>query len=173
MVYDHAAIQLRGPDALTNFSAPPQMENKTNSGYNSGEDSHNTVKSPKSVLRFVSAADSQTEVEAEAEAESSSFFSPPNDADPFKQNENITLWENFSDCPIFPSVEDMFRGFDDPLPIPDLFDQTGFADSIFGLDFDCCNDLLVGSSNNTGFGQSDDHFQDFGDIFGSDPLVVL
>ncbi|CAI9775768.1 unnamed protein product [Fraxinus pennsylvanica] len=173
MVYDHAAIQLRGPDALTNFSVPPQMENKTNSGYNSGEDSHNTLKSPKSVLRFVSAADSQTEVEAEAEAESSSFFSPPNDAVPLKENEDITLWENFSDCPIFPSVEDMFREFDDPLPVPDLFDETGFADSVFGLDFDCCDDMLVGSSYNTGFGQADDYFQDFGDIFGSDPLVVL
>ncbi|CAI9771787.1 unnamed protein product [Fraxinus pennsylvanica] len=171
MVYDHAAIQLRGPDALTNFSAPSRTDNKTRSGYNSGEESHNIVKSPKSVLRFSSAADSQTEVEAEAE--SSSIFSPPNNAVSLKENEDITLWENLSDFPIFPSGEDMFREFDDPLPVPDLFDQTDFPDCILGFDLDCCKDILVGSSNDAGFGQTDDYFQDFGDVFGSDPLVIL
>ncbi|XP_022866607.1 ethylene-responsive transcription factor CRF1-like [Olea europaea var. sylvestris] len=167
MVYDHAAIQLRGPDALTNFSAPSRTDNKTNSG----EESDNIVKSPKSVLRFSLATDSQTE--AEAEAESSSIFSPRNNAVSLKENEDIALWENLSDFPIFPSGEDMLRGFEDPLPVLGLFDQTGFPDCILGFNLDCCNDMLVESSNDAGFGQTDDYFQEFGDIFGSDPLVVL
>ncbi|KAL2516692.1 Ethylene-responsive transcription factor CRF2 [Abeliophyllum distichum] len=136
MMYDHAAIQLRGPDALTNFSAPPLTDNKTSSGVQ---------------LRR-------------------GF---PQHCEITQENDDIALWENFSDLPIFPSGEDMFRGFDEPLPVPDLFDQTGFSDSIFGLDLDWCNDKIIGSSNDTRFGQADDYFQDFGDIFGSDPLVVL
>ncbi|KAI3468649.1 hypothetical protein Pfo_025312 [Paulownia fortunei] len=152
MVYDHAAIQLRGPDALTNFSTPPVQDNKTSSGYNSGEESHNNAKSPKSVLRFVSAADSQAEAEAEAEADSSSIFSPLTPPD------------------------DLFTEFSNSVPAPDLFDQTGFSNNLFGMDFSC-NDMLIGSSTDFGFGsstwQADDYFQDFGDIFGSDPLVAL
>ncbi|KAL0393640.1 UNVERIFIED_CONTAM: Ethylene-responsive transcription factor C [Sesamum latifolium] len=169
-VYDHAAIQLRGPDALTNFSTPPAKDNKTSSGYNSGEESHNNAKSPKSVLRFVSAADSQAE--AEAEAESSSVFSPSNDAVSRKENDD----EIFSDFSIFPP--NLFTEFENPVPVPDLFnDQMGFSDNIFGMDFNCGNDMLIGSSTDPGFGsstwQTDDYFQDFGDIFGSDPLVAL
>ncbi|XP_058749565.1 ethylene-responsive transcription factor CRF1-like [Vicia villosa] len=81
MVYDNAAIKLRGPDALTNFITPPQRENpvepepsavKTemkviidadtdnnaeasgsgNSGYDSGEDRCVPLSSPTSVLNF-------------------------------------------------------------------------------------------------------------------------
>lgn len=73
MVYDNAAIKLRGPDALTNFITPPtreeqqeeaeaeaeaeQVEEKpeinvtSTSGYESGDESHN-LSSPKSVLNF-------------------------------------------------------------------------------------------------------------------------
>ncbi|XP_075522760.1 ethylene-responsive transcription factor CRF2-like [Primulina tabacum] len=170
MVYDHAAIQLRGPDALTNFSTPPAIDEKTGSGYNSGEDSNNNAKSPKSVLRFASAADSQ----AEAEAESCSG----NDALSTKEVED----ENFSDFLIFPPRDDnIFREFENPLPPPDLFEKTGITDNIFGSDFDRCNDMLIGSTLDLGFdfgfGSSswpvDDYFQDFGDIFGSDPLIAL
>ncbi|EYU23389.1 hypothetical protein ABFS82_01G065500 [Erythranthe guttata] len=175
MVYDHAAIQLRGPDALTNFSNPPSKDNKTSSEYNSDEESHNNAKSPKSVLRFVSAADSQaeTEVEAEAEAESSSVFFPSSDnAVAGKESDDRSL----SDFPIFPPNDDLFTELNS-VPVPDLFAETGFSDNIFGFDYYCSNDMLIGSSTDFGFGspswQTDDFFQDCCDLFGSDPLVAL
>ncbi|PIN16789.1 hypothetical protein CDL12_10560 [Handroanthus impetiginosus] len=177
MVYDHAAIQLRGPDALTNFSTPPVKDYKTSSGYNSGEESQNNAKSPKSVLRFASAADSQAEVEveAEAEAESSAIFSSSTSTEAalVKQNDD----ENFSQFSIFPRDDDLFAEFENSVPVPDLFHQMDLSDTVFGMDFGCSNDMLTGSSTDFGFGsstwQTDDYFQDFGDIFGSDPLVAL
>ncbi|KAL6503895.1 hypothetical protein OROGR_025818 [Orobanche gracilis] len=58
MVYDNAAIMLRGPDALTNFSVPPSKDFHPDAnapppptGYDSGDESRNLC-SPTSVLRF-------------------------------------------------------------------------------------------------------------------------
>ncbi|KAJ8748434.1 hypothetical protein K2173_003329 [Erythroxylum novogranatense] len=61
MVYDQAAIRIRGPNALTNFVRPPVRTNQapevdtvaTVSGYDSGKESHSLC-SPTSVLRFQS-----------------------------------------------------------------------------------------------------------------------
>ncbi|KAL0371888.1 UNVERIFIED_CONTAM: Ethylene-responsive transcription factor C [Sesamum calycinum] len=174
MVYDHAAIQLRGPDALTNFSTPPVKPNKTSSGYNSGEESHSNVTSPKSVLRFVSAADSQAD--SQAEGESCSIFSQSDDAVLIKENDD----DYFSDVSIFPRADDLFSDFENPVPVPDLFDEAGLSDNnIFGLVLDSCEDVLIGPDTDLGIRsgpskwQADDFSQDFGDIFGSDPLVAL
>ncbi|GER33015.1 ethylene-responsive transcription factor CRF2 [Striga asiatica] len=168
MVYDHAAIQLRGPDAQTNFSAPP-------AGYNSGEESpsqsHNTAaKSPKSVLRSVSAVESQAEVEAEAETESCSVFSQPEGT--VSRSDG-----NFPDFSIFGPSDDLFAELENSVVAPSLFDKDGFSGGIFGPDFCCPGDVLNGLSADFGFGPStwqvDDCFQDIGDIFGSDPLLAL
>ncbi|KAL3844513.1 hypothetical protein ACJIZ3_001916 [Penstemon smallii] len=152
MVYDHAAIQLRGPDALTNFSTPPPTTseyNKTSSGYNSGEDSsQNNVKSPKSVLRFVSA----NEI---AEAESKSDY------------------QKLPDYPIFPPIDiDLFSEIDNLIPVPDLFDETGLSDYRLTKNF-YSSEIFTGSEFSIG---SDDFLEDFNEdmfMFGSDPLVAL
>nr|GMC98137.1 ethylene-responsive transcription factor CRF2 [Ipomoea batatas] len=183
MVYDNAAIQLRGPDALTNFSAPtaasaavksppedPKPPQPVDSGYNSGEESHNNQRSPKSVLFF------------NEEPETSSFLPLPNDAVEMSQDfavaDNTSVPENFPDFspfdPLFPN--DLFT-FDNPVPVPvpEVFDVTGLSDKIFEEEW-CC-DMFIGSSHDTGFGlpalPADDFFLDYGDIFGSDPLVAL
>ncbi|KAJ9539604.1 hypothetical protein OSB04_026110 [Centaurea solstitialis] len=74
MVYDNAAIKLRGPDALTNFVTPPAKEASpevnvpSTSGYESGEESNN-LPSPTSVLRFESESHSKDGLEPVKEAE--------------------------------------------------------------------------------------------------------
>ncbi|KAH6821497.1 hypothetical protein C2S53_009735 [Perilla frutescens var. hirtella] len=160
MVYDHAAIQLRGPDALTNFST---AKKETTECYTSAEDSHDNVTSPKSVLRFFSQPD--------AEAESSFTSSPADDAVPVK----LGGGEDSTDFPIFPLSDDLFSELENPVTVPDLFDEVGFWSEMYGTDFGCCGDMVVGSSTDLGprFGSCDDFVQDFGDIFGSDPLVAL
>ncbi|KAL8498583.1 hypothetical protein ACS0TY_021787 [Phlomoides rotata] len=154
MVYDHAAIKLRGDNALTNFSMPLERYNRASSAYNSGEESLDNATSPKSVLL----------------TESSSIFS---------QDDAVLVNENFSDFPIFPLSDDIFPGFENPMLVPDLFDQAIFQNSI--CDSVCCEEMVIGSITGLGFRygpsklQTDGStfFQEFGDIFGSDPLVAL
>ncbi|KAI3704848.1 hypothetical protein L1987_75077 [Smallanthus sonchifolius] len=68
MVYDNAAIKLRGPDALTNFVTPPakdttpELSVPSTSGYESGDESNN-LPSPISVLRFESETNSKEDHE--------------------------------------------------------------------------------------------------------------
>ncbi|XP_019160423.1 PREDICTED: ethylene-responsive transcription factor CRF1-like [Ipomoea nil] len=152
MVYDNAALQLRGPHALTNFSVPPATVEKpaeSLSGYNSGEESHASRRSPNSVFLFNSEADSE------------SIFAHPNDV--------VIPSENFSSFSPFPD-----HWFENPIHEPGLFHEPGFPDEIFG---ESCTEMFIGSSHDFGLGSStspaDEYFQDFEDIFGSDPLVAL
>ncbi|GMN31726.1 hypothetical protein TIFTF001_003373 [Ficus carica] len=165
MVYDNAAIQLRGPDALTNFATPPPPETKpaVSSGYNSGEESHNinnhNLSSPTSVLRCPSPSNEEAD---------SQILKGIGDIGELRDDSCVS--ENFSE---FSSTE--YSSFETFIPddifgfqssIPDIFDKTG--------DF---NDIFADSSWDFGFGsrsfQPDDYFQDIGDLFSLDPLVAL
>ncbi|KAL8114361.1 ethylene-responsive transcription factor CRF1-like [Apium graveolens] len=162
-VYDHAAIQLRGPNALTNF--PPAV---TCSSYDSGVESSNTNASnvgcsPKSVLGFVTVSN-----EDKNNDDARSTHSTVTNA--------VKIEECFSDfLELNESTSDVFSEnlFEFPCPGLDMFDQTGLPDCMFE---DGCLDMFVESEDDFGFGSSswpDDYSHDFGDVFGSDPLVVL
>lgn len=185
MVYDNAAIQLRGPDALTNFSTPPQPAQSTpsppknsilpplprpaaaatatatasSSSSASGEDSSRRVSSPTSVLRGVSSEEAD---------------SPIN-----KATKESCVSENFSHR----------SPFDLLLP-DDIFDFQSCSSGLFDDEFSSFGDGVLEDNYNhddmfanlgedlgLGFGFSNwnfnDHFPDIGDIFGSDPLVAM
>ncbi|MCD7453882.1 hypothetical protein HAX54_022560 [Datura stramonium] len=78
MVYDNAAIKLRGPDALTNFITPPKSEPEpdisvpSNSEYESGNESRN-IPSPTSVLR---SRMSQSSAETDQQSQSDPIHVP-------------------------------------------------------------------------------------------------
>ncbi|KAK4365458.1 hypothetical protein RND71_016816 [Anisodus tanguticus] len=164
MVYDHAAIQLRGPDALTNFATPTKTS--SSGSYNSGEESNQ--RSPKSVLRCASTSFDESLNNEEAEAES--LPSLPSVESDFRGENDISMSENFFDFSPFESFfepGELFQ-FENPVLLPDLFEPTDLT----------CSDMFIGSSTDFGVGSSsswpeEDYFQDFGDVFGSDPLVAL
>ncbi|KAK1559763.1 hypothetical protein Q3G72_018039 [Acer saccharum] len=73
LVYDKAAIRIKGPDAQTNFMKPPERSSDmtpleinvaTISGYDSGKESQ-TICSPTSVLRFQTNEEVRNECPAE------------------------------------------------------------------------------------------------------------
>lgn len=177
LVYDSAAIQLRGPHALTNFGSTTTTKPKpdplsVSSCSYSGEDENDvvgphhpdrTMCSPTSVLRFTE---------------------PDPDNRPVKAVEETT---SFFDS-MFPSN---FFDFDSAVPtVPELFDPVpGLEGHVFGDD--CKGPFFYGGDDmefqygygygyggcDFGFGlpgwPSNDHFPDIGEIFGSDPLVAL
>ncbi|KAK3032962.1 hypothetical protein RJ639_036133 [Escallonia herrerae] len=78
MVYDNAAIKLRGPDALTNFVTPPgkpDLNVSSVSGYESGSESHN-LSSPTSVLRYRMANSNGSETEPFSQCVKEEYHSP-------------------------------------------------------------------------------------------------
>ncbi|KAL1828500.1 hypothetical protein DCAR_0207729 [Daucus carota subsp. sativus] len=163
-VYDHAAVRLRGPNALTNF--PPG----TFSGYESGVESNNTnvtnaVCSPKSVLKFVTVSN-----EDASNDDARSTHSTVTNAVKVEECFTHILELNDSTSDLF---SESLSEFDQCSGLG-MFDPTGLPGCIFEGG---CLDMLVGLDNDFGFGSSNwldgDYFQDFGDVFGSDPLVVL
>ncbi|XP_010433864.1 PREDICTED: ethylene-responsive transcription factor CRF2-like [Camelina sativa] len=196
MVYDNAAIQLRGPDALTNFSVtpttttsekkspPPSPVNKqkkktttkkknsktknsvTASSTISGSSSNDCLCSPVSVLRSPFTVD-----------EFSGSSSPPAVAAVVTVKEEpsmTTVSETFSDfsAPLF-SDDDLFDFRSSVVP-----DYLGggdlFREDLFAVDM--CTDMNFGfdfGSSGLSSWQIEDHFQDIGDLFGSDPLLAV
>ncbi|KAK4794777.1 hypothetical protein SAY86_012771 [Trapa natans] len=181
IVYDNAAIQLRGPDALTNFSnRPPPVKpppggkkavaevgaSTASSDYNSGDDSH-ALRSPTSVLRSQPSIPSTTDDGEERHtAVAQSFCSGENTE---LEEASCSLSENFSGCPPFDSL----------LP-EDLFEFSFPADGLLDYEPRLEERVLVNTKDDLGFwfgfGSTtwdlDDHFPDIGDLFGSDPLLT-
>ncbi|CAI0441244.1 unnamed protein product [Linum tenue] len=181
MVYDNAAVQLRGPDALTNFLTPPPppatattTAPTSSSEYNSAEESRNDGKpagggsrSPTSTLRFPSPS-SQEEAESQSQSQSQSTFTAAK--------------EESSEISEFSSMEALFadEAYDFKSSMRDIFDETNLAvEGLLSQDF-IGGDFFtgaVGSGDDFGFGFSswnpDECFQDIGDLFGSDPMLSV
>lgn len=160
MVYDNAAIQLRGPDALTNFITPPPVETKPPqvSEYNSGEESqsNNNICSPTSVLRCPSSANEEAESQSNKNAREVSCKAE-------EVGEEACVSESLLELETL-FASDVFSG------VPDIFDDTtkeNYAEMF--------EDFGVGYGMGYGFSSwhVEDHFQDIGDLFGSDPLVAI
>ncbi|XVF12617.1 hypothetical protein REPUB_Repub08aG0134400 [Reevesia pubescens] len=190
MVYDNAAIRLRGPDALTNFVTPPAKENneKPDSinvasvcGYESGEESHN-LSSPTSVLNFRTQSSEETAVEPEKPVQEEESNPPPVQEQLVPSECQGETETNLADdtgdyLPLdFPFLDEFFNN---PVPGLSLFDDTTTIlpdSSVFSEDF---SDMLLdtpqdfGCSSSSSISQVDDYFEDIGDLFFSDPLVVL
>lgn len=191
MVYDNAAIQLRGPHALTNFSTPPpplplplppttpkklSLSSTSSSDYDDGSHLHTpSIYSPTSVLRF----------QPEPEPEPVSPRVEPVLVKEEKLQECQTLGPtpttSSSSSPYVSCFDSLFPSdfFDFDGTVPDLFEDSGFGSEdghVFG--HDCNADMLFNGGDDFDlFGSSGwsshDYFPDIGDIFGSDPLVAI
>ncbi|XP_052186699.1 ethylene-responsive transcription factor CRF4-like [Diospyros lotus] len=172
VVYDNAAIKLRGPDALTNFITPPARDSdpETNpktpvSGYESSDESNN-LPSPISVLRF------RTRSSEEAESLNRSKSAPEihecfSVQVPEPGPQPIQAVEDYLPMDI-PFIDDFFN-FESPEPIQ-FDDVPALPDHSFSADF---GDAFVDFEPSSGC-QIDDYFEDLcGDFFSTDPLMAL
>lgn len=170
MVYDHAAIKLRGPKALTNFTTPEVKRSPVNvsvSDYNDDSaESHSNMKSPKSVLRYNDDSAESTRLSRDDSTQSVKVGVNEEVIDSAPLVKKEVNNDNFvfgSD----PMLDDPFCDM-----VSDFFGPAGF--SMFGFEEEK-NGLFFGSSCDYGLTSwpTEDYFQDFGDVFGSDPLVSL
>ncbi|KAK7318134.1 hypothetical protein RJT34_02832 [Clitoria ternatea] len=171
-MYDNAAIQLRGADALTNFITPPLESEKC--GYNSGEESRNNdLRSPTSVLGCSSLYEevesvtvtARDDVVLEAGSESECWGVSREDEDTKK-----VKWEESTF-----SIQNDVLAFDFESRL-DVFDDAVFVPESVFLFAD--NDEFSGRFESLDLGfrswhRECDNFQDIGDLFVSDPVVAL
>ncbi|OIW11107.1 hypothetical protein TanjilG_22914 [Lupinus angustifolius] len=144
MVYDNAAIMLRGPHALTNFKTPP-TQNKTpltiSHGYISVEESHNKTSScsPTSVLHCCSLLQESVSLTAKDNNACEYLCASKNSLETVKHKTE--------------SVEEVFGSSNDTVfdvqvssPTHDIFDKNhNFQESVFFND-DWGSDMFLSSS---------------------------
>ncbi|XP_050221064.1 ethylene-responsive transcription factor CRF4 [Mercurialis annua] len=168
IVYDNAAIKLRGADALTNFITPPGREQQpqqqqppeqpeinvtSSSGYESGDESHN-LSSPTSVLNYslnysVMESESQT-LEKEFKKETKPVLT----VRPVLEEETNLTDESSAEYPL-------------PLDVPWL-DEEPFLDEFFNFSStgpSLFDDGLISTTTTTVLQDSFISSEDFSDMF--------
>ncbi|KAJ6729564.1 SHN SHINE DNA BINDING / TRANSCRIPTION FACTOR [Salix viminalis] len=122
MAYDQAAIRIKGPDAQTNFTKPPVSKQLTRdvdinvniSGYDSGKESHNSLCSPTSVLRF----QSTEEPGAESQVQSDCYWRIPAQEEVVREESIKVGGDDDDECLVTdPSCLGEFWDFENPAPI--------------------------------------------------------
>lgn len=168
MVYDSAAIQLRGPDATTNFSHPPPLPSpspspptvnatSTSGGYESGDESHAVLSSPTSVLRPFSGDQGESEKKESGGNVTGVAVRIP-------EEELGEFMLPFEEVPLYSD----FLGFGEAEPMM-IFDDSAQIGFISAAD-DLMRDL--GDSSLPTW-QGDDFFKDIADLFPIEPLPAI
>lgn len=175
IVYDNAAIKLRGPDALTNFKNPAAVEEKPEnnvtsvSSYESDKELHK-VSSPTSVLRFTRTQSSEPsssgeclvldslDVQNQQSYESGSCRDPVQDPEEFHGETSIIPDSSNDYLPMDTQFLENLFNFQTP-------DQTFFD---FPDDFGSVNEIPAYDDNSfdiTSFGDFKDSFKEVDDYF--------
>ena len=184
MVYDNAAIKLRGPDALTNFITPPpkpEINLTAVSGYESSDESRN-LSSPTSVLHF-----RHSSITDEAEPPKRYIRTKePDDSEPVQNTEPAEIRH---EQPVQEECEGETTNTEDsssmdylPIDLPfqddvfnfefpgSIFEETSvLPESVLNEDF---SDMFLDSRLTVDISSSwrldDDYFEDIGDLFATD-----
>ncbi|XXG82239.1 hypothetical protein AAC387_Pa10g0228 [Persea americana] len=176
-VYDNAAIQLRGPDAMTNFAVPatsaksrPEIDVQlTANTVEESADECQSLPSPTSVLRFCSSTSSMEEAESQNHQEQVQ--------DQIEEvKEETTSSQNFSTAELMPLETPFLNDFCylEEKSVPGFLDGA-LPDNFFGDDD--VGDVFLGPSDDFDFDFSsmwpplEDPFQEIGDLFALDPLL--
>ncbi|XP_074266322.1 ethylene-responsive transcription factor CRF2-like [Silene latifolia] len=143
LVYDNAAIQLRGANALTNFSTSSSTTMTSSLSVTTVDDG---VMSPTSVLRFKPVHEYDSSVKARLVKEE------------VKEEEVGSYVSSFDS--MFPSDDNFFDFYGPGGNVPDLFDRVDvFGHECIGCDF---------GFEFTGRTITIDQWADVGELFGSD-----
>ncbi|KAL6626990.1 hypothetical protein ACP70R_030716 [Stipagrostis hirtigluma subsp. patula] len=191
-VYDSAAIQLRGPDATTNFEQagdaevavpaevaerlpqPPAASKNASSSatsYDSGEESHVAAASPTSVLRSFPPS---------AVEDTCKKPSPPSPAPESDESSGAVFGCPFSGDDCFAGeLPPLYTDFDllSDFPEPPLDFLSNLPEEPFALPFSTAGESSSARQlqppSPAKWQQVDDFFQDITDLFQIDPLPVV
>lgn len=175
VVYDNAAIRLRGPDALTNFTVPPEPAPKPEPERTISvsisesilDDSHH-LSSPTSVLNYQTRVSESKPIDEPVKSVKQEFPEP----EPISWH----LGEGNSDDSFPLDIPFLDNYFNESLPDISIFDQP--MSPIQPFDHDFFNDFVLFDSNITGENYSSDikeigsMFNDLDDSLISDLLLV-